>query len=76
MPAVAFAGVLSSNRAAGLGLAAGGLSAAQRAAGELAGYQLNFLIFAAVFVAGTFCWLLIDADKPLVPEPLTSKEAG
>ncbi len=63
-------------RAAGLGLAAGDLSAAQRAAGELAGYQLNFLIFAAVFVAGTFCWLLIDADKPLVPEPSTSKEAG
>jgi MFS family permease len=54
--------------AAGLQLTTGQLSAAQKAAGELAGYHLNFLIFAAVFVAGTVCWLLIDAGRPLVPE--------
>ena len=55
--------------AAGLGLEPGGLSAAEKAAGELAGYQLNFLVFAAVFVVGTICWLRIDATKPVVPEP-------
>lgn len=55
--------------AAGLGLEPGGLAATQKAAGELAGYHLNFLIFAAVFVVGAICWLWIDAAKPVVPEP-------
>jgi len=63
-------------RAAGLGLAVSELSAARLTAGELAGYQLNFLIFAAVYVAGTFCWLFIDADQPIVPERSTIMEAG
>ncbi len=54
--------------AAGLGLRPDGLSAGDRAAGELAGYHLNFLIFAAVFVIGTFCWLRIDANRPVAPE--------
>lgn len=54
--------------AAALGLPSADLSAAQRAAGEWAGYQLNFLIFAAVFLLGTCCWLRIDSTKPVVSE--------
>jgi len=50
------------------GLEIDALSLGQKAAGELAGYQLNFLLFAAVFVVGVLCWLLIDATKPVVPE--------
>ncbi len=51
-----------------LGLPAKDLSAAERTAGELPGYHLNFLIFAAVFVVGVICWLRIDATRPVVPE--------
>jgi nitrate/nitrite transporter NarK len=54
--------------AAGLGLDPAGLSAAEKAAGEWAGYQLNFLLFAAVFVVGTICWLRIDATKPVAAD--------
>ncbi len=54
--------------AAGLGLEPAGLTAAEKAAGEWAGYQLNFLLFAAVFVVGTICWLRIDATKPVVAD--------
>ncbi len=54
--------------AAKLGLPLQGLSAADKAAGELAGYHVDFLIFAAVFVVGTVCWLRIDATKPVVSE--------
>ncbi|MFI5378431.1 MAG: MFS transporter [Tepidisphaerales bacterium] len=51
--------------AAHLGPPPQGLSLTEKAAGELAGYHLNFLIFAAVFVVGTICWLRIDATKPV-----------
>ena len=55
-----------SAHADGLGLTAGALSTAQRAAGEWAGYQLNFLLYAGIFVVGAVSWLLIDASKPAV----------
>jgi len=54
--------------AAGLGLPPDRLSTAARTAGETAGYHVNFLLFAAVFVIGTVCWLRIDATKPVAPE--------
>ena len=52
--------------AAGLGVDQ--LTAGQKTAAELAGYHLNFLIFAAMFMVGVICWLLVDATKPVVPE--------
>jgi MFS family permease len=54
--------------AAGLGLGVDQMTVAQKTAAELAGYHLNFLIFASMFVVGVICWLLIDATKPVVPE--------
>ncbi len=51
-----------------LGLQAKDLSAAEKAAGELPGYHLNFYIFAGVFVVGAICWLWIDASRPVVEE--------
>jgi MFS transporter, ACS family, glucarate transporter len=54
--------------AAELGLPPDRLSAAAKAAGETAGYHLNFLLFAAVFVIGTVCWLRIDATRPVVAD--------
>ena len=32
--------------------------------GLMIGYQINFLVFAAVYVIGVLCWLRIDASKP------------
>ena len=52
----------------GLGLGVDQMTAGQKAAAELAGYHLNFFIFAGMFVVGVICWLLVDATKPVVPE--------
>jgi hypothetical protein len=41
------------------------LSESQRALGQHAGYQLNFYLFAGVFVIGTLCWLGIDSTRPV-----------
>lgn len=51
-----------------LGLAVADLSPAQRAAGLLNGYHLNFYTFAALYLVALLCWLKIDATRPLVPE--------
>ena len=53
---------------AGLNLAGAELTEAQKVAGQQAGYELNFLIFAAVYAVGVLCWLQIDATRPVVPE--------
>jgi hypothetical protein len=34
----------------------------------LPGYQLNFIIYAAVYAIAVFLWLGIDATKPVLPE--------
>jgi MFS family permease len=44
------------------------LSAAEKTAGLWQGYQINFLIFAAVYVLGVICWFYIDATKLIAPE--------
>ena len=41
------------------------LSAAEKSAGLGHGYQINFLIFAAMYVIGVLCWLRIDATRPI-----------
>ncbi len=53
---------------AGLGLAVDQLDAEQVRAGMWPGYQLTFLIYAAVYVLAALLWLRIDADKPVLPE--------
>ena len=56
-------------QAARLGLpSAAQLHAADKAAGLWHGYQINFLIFATVYVFGVICWLYIDATKPIIAE--------
>jgi hypothetical protein len=32
------------------------------------GWRLNFLIFGAVYVVATLCWLRIDATRPVVAD--------
>ena len=54
--------------AAKLGLSLEQLSEAQKIAGTQAGYELNFLIFAAVYAVAVFCWMQIDATRPVVRE--------
>ena len=54
--------------AAKLGTTADALQGLDLKAGLLVGYQINFLVFAAVYVVGILCWLRINADKPLVDD--------
>ncbi len=37
-------------------------------AGLLPGYNLNFLIYAAIYVIAVLLWLGVDATKPVLPE--------
>lgn len=48
----------------------GDLDAAKQALAEATrnGWQVNFLIFGAVYVAATLFWLRFDSTKPAVPE--------
>lgn len=55
-------------RAAAQGVAVSALSAPEKAAGLLPGYQINFVIFAAVYFLAVLFWLRVDATKPIVPE--------
>jgi MFS transporter, ACS family, glucarate transporter len=41
------------------------LSPAEKTIGLGHGYQLNFLIFAGMYVIGALCWLRIDATRPV-----------
>jgi MFS family permease len=56
--------------AAAKGLTVHALSASEKAAGLLPGYQINFLLYALVYVIAVFLWLRVDATKPVVPEAL------
>jgi MFS family permease len=54
--------------AASHGVAFDTLDRAGKAAAELPGYQLNFLLFAAVCFLAVVFWLFTDATEPVVPE--------
>ena len=54
--------------AAALGVAAAQLSNAEKAAGQMPGYHLNFYLFAAAFFIGFLCWMGIDATRPVLAE--------
>ena len=51
-----------------LGIAPDQLEGVAKSAGLMRGYQIAFLIFAAVHVVGVFCWCMIDSTKPVVDE--------
>jgi MFS family permease len=42
-----------------------GLSRAEKAAGLMPGYQINFLIFAGVYAVAVLLWLRIDSTEPV-----------
>ncbi len=50
------------------GVAASDLSAADKAAGLLPGYQINFVSFMIVYLLAVLLWLRIDSTQPVVPE--------
>jgi MFS family permease len=54
--------------AADRGVAIDTLSAAEKAVGQLPGYQINFLVFALVYLVAVLLWLRIDATSPVVPD--------
>jgi MFS family permease len=54
--------------AAKLGVLRQQLSAAQKTAGSLTGYNVTFLIFAAVYLVAVFCWTRLDATQPVAPD--------
>jgi MFS transporter, ACS family, glucarate transporter len=43
------------------------LSQSEKHAATMAGFQNNFMTFAAVYFVAAVCWRFIDADKPIVP---------
>jgi nitrate/nitrite transporter NarK len=55
-------------RAARLAVDVQALSAAEKTAGLMQGYRIIFLISAAVYVVGVFCWLRIDPTEAVVPD--------
>jgi MFS family permease len=57
--------------AASLGLEVGDLDKAQKAAGNLPGYHINFAIFAAACGVAVMLWFWIDATRPVAPEEET-----
>jgi hypothetical protein len=54
--------------AAARGVAVDALSAAEKAAGLLPGYHINFMTFAAVYAIAVLLWLRVDATKPVLAE--------
>ncbi len=54
--------------AAAHGVAFSHLPAAQKAAAQLPGYQVNFALFAAACLVAVFFWTQVDATRPIVPE--------
>ncbi len=54
--------------AASLGTTSQLLTGSDLTTGLMIGYQINFLVFAAVYVIGVICWLCIDAGKPVAGE--------
>lgn len=61
-------GLTKSSYAASLGLAVDQLDPAQIRAGLRPGYDLNFLIYAAVYVVAMLLWWRIDATRPVLPD--------
>ena len=51
-----------------LGAAVESLSPAEKSVGLGHGYQINFLISAAMYVIGALCWLRINATRPIAAE--------
>jgi len=54
--------------AATLGTTVEAMSKAEIATGQLAGYHINFISYAVVYVIAVGCWFLIDASKPVAPD--------
>ena len=49
-------------------LSATALSEADKLAAAHTGYQINFVIYAAIYLVAVLMWLRVDATKPIVPE--------
>jgi MFS family permease len=54
--------------AAAIGTPVSEMSPAEKAAGLLPGYQINFLLFAVVYAVAVLLWLRIDATEPVSPD--------
>jgi hypothetical protein len=54
--------------AAAQGVSVDALTSAETASGLLPGYQINFMVFAAVYVLAVLLWFRIDATRPVAQE--------
>lgn len=52
----------------GIGKSVSAMNAGEKAAGLLPGYQINFVIYGAVYLVAVLFWLRVDATKPVVPD--------
>jgi MFS family permease len=55
------------SRAAALDVGVEQLSAGERHSAMMAGYDYNFMSYAAAYAISALCWRFIDPDKPIVP---------
>jgi hypothetical protein len=55
------------SRAAALDVAVENLSAGDKHVAMMAGYDYNFMSYAAAYAVSALCWRFIDPDKPIVP---------
>jgi MFS family permease len=53
--------------AASLGRSVAKLTPAEKVAGQLPGFQINFALFAAAYVVAALLWLRIDSTRPVAP---------
>jgi MFS family permease len=56
------------NHAAALHKPVKALTEAEKTAGQLLGFQINFALFAAAYVIAALLWLRIDSTRAVVPE--------
>jgi MFS family permease len=62
------------DHAASLGKAVEKLTLAEKIAGQLPGFQINFALFGAAYVIAALLWLRIDSTRPVVPENAKAEE--
>jgi MFS family permease len=55
------------SHAAGLDVAVQNLPAEEKHAAVMAGYDYNFMTYAAAYLISALCWRFIDPDEPIIP---------
>jgi hypothetical protein len=61
-------------RASGLDVAVQNLPEGEKHSAIMAGYDYNFIGYAAAYAISALCWRFIDPDKPIIPLSQLARE--